>query len=126
MLSDLPPAPSSLPAGPMSDGPAGMGAAAGGGQAEARRAPGKTNAISMNLLHEGIPKVVDGTAEQVREDFERFLNGWGDFENVAAWDATLAHTIQTQYYRWAPSLLVFGVAGSNCLEVRGTWVAFRG
>jgi hypothetical protein len=33
----------------------------------------RTNPISMNLLNEGIPKVVDTTAEHVRMEFEGFL-----------------------------------------------------
>ncbi|KAJ3050447.1 MCM DNA helicase complex subunit mcm6 [Rhizophlyctis rosea] len=36
----------------------------------------RPNPIALNLLKDAIPRVVDHTAEQVRQDFENFLNGF--------------------------------------------------
>ncbi|KAI9000197.1 MCM2/3/5 family-domain-containing protein [Gaertneriomyces semiglobifer] len=88
----------------------------------ARRRP---NAFSNNVLQDGVPRVIDATAEQVRADFEDFLNQFGDsatgtypyidqikylstaeittvyvdFAHVTQYSEVLATTIMNEYYR---------------------------
>ncbi|KAI9091287.1 MCM2/3/5 family-domain-containing protein [Phlyctochytrium arcticum] len=115
--------------GPTATGGApGTGSALGSSGAPPPRR--RANALAVNVMRDDIPKVVDETAEQVREEFERFLNTFKDpetqqlyyvqqvkylskaelttvyvdFEHIIQIDEMLARTIQNQYYRMEPYL----------------------
>ncbi|KAJ3006463.1 MCM DNA helicase complex subunit mcm6 [Thoreauomyces humboldtii] len=88
----------------------------------------RPNAAQMNVLNDDIPRVVDHTAEQVRLDFEAFLESYEentrrpyvdqiqympkaeittlyvDFAHLANTDNMLAETIMNQFYRMEPYL----------------------
>eukprot|EP00842_Homolaphlyctis_polyrhiza_P006142 jgi/Hompol1/6529/HPOL_003647-RA len=93
----------------------------------------RRNAAAINRFGEGIPRMVDETAEQVRQDFTVFLENfveqvddetqsniyveqirhlgqyqattiYVDFSHVDAYNQMLAQTIAVQYYRMEPYL----------------------
>ncbi|KAJ3172881.1 MCM DNA helicase complex subunit mcm6 [Geranomyces variabilis] len=89
----------------------------------------RPNPVALNVLNDDIPRVIDTTAEQVREDFEYFLDNFADEDGVKPYvaqienlskaeittvyvdfahllvaDTTLATTIAGQYYRMEPYL----------------------
>ncbi|TPX59094.1 hypothetical protein PhCBS80983_g02737 [Powellomyces hirtus] len=99
------------------------------GSSMSRQRPRRPNPLALNVLNDDIPRVIDTTAEQVREEFENFLETFTedeenlpyidqikhlskaeittvyvDYAHLSATDDMLASAISSQFYRMEPYL----------------------